>query len=258
MTAVKKVNRNTLSFNIYITTKIKNKNMNLHQLYYPAFLSSQGKGLLVKSTFQVQKSHLNNRFKAVYLSILFIFLLTIFSFSAFSRIKSSDSPHFKTNSWEVKVLPGQGDDGGLGIRGRRYILPDFSTYLTTTSIDASAKIRKVFHQNFPEVTNSKITNPGNFYLVTFAEKNSSCRIYYDLDGNFVESIRNYTAEGLSPFLRLRINLKYKGKKIFAVTDVENENEHYYQLILEDAKVLWIVQANDNGSLVLQKKYKKTV
>jgi hypothetical protein len=134
----------------------------------------------------------------------------------------------------------------------------FAAPLAATSIDASAKIRKVFHDNFPEVNNPTISTVGNFYLVYFADKatNSSCRVFYDADGNVIQTIRNYTVEGLNPFIRAKIDSKYKGKSVFGVTDVTNENEHYYQLILQDATSLWFVQANDNGSMYVQKKYKR--
>ena len=130
----------------------------------------------------------------------------------------------------------------------------------TTSIDATAKIRKVFQKNFPEVTNPSIVNIGEFYLVYFTnkEKNSSCRIFYDNDGNVVETIRNYTAEGLTPFIRAKIDSKYKGKNVFGVTDVANENGHYYEVMLQDEKTLWIVHAEDNGSMYVQKKYKRAM
>jgi hypothetical protein len=41
-----------------------------------------------------------------------------------------------------------------------------------------------------------------------------------------------------------------------ITDVSNANEHYYQVILQDAKSMWMVHANDNGSMYVQKKYKR--
>jgi len=134
----------------------------------------------------------------------------------------------------------------------------FAAPLDLTSIDASAKIRKVFHHSFPEVTNPTIINAGDFYLVYFADKatNSSCHIYYDAEGNVIETIRNYTAEGLNPFMRAKIDSKYKGKNVFGVTDVADANEHFYEIILQDAKSLWVIHANDDGSMYVQRKYKK--
>lgn len=134
----------------------------------------------------------------------------------------------------------------------------FAAPLHLTSIDASAKIRNVFHHSFPEVTNPTIINTGDFYLVYFADKttNSACHIYYDADGNVIKTIRNYTAEALNPFIRAKIDSKYKGKNVFGVTDVADTYEHFYEIILQNAKSLWVIHANDDGSMYVQKKYKK--
>ncbi|HZI69515.1 MAG: hypothetical protein ACTHNG_09110 [Ginsengibacter sp.] len=134
----------------------------------------------------------------------------------------------------------------------------FAAPLRARSVDEISKIRKVFLTNFPEIRNPSIVNVGDYYLVSFIDKkdNSVCRISYDEEGNVIETIRNYSAEGLAPFLRSKINSKYKGKEIFMVTDVSNANEHYYQVILQDAKSMWMVHADDNGSMYVQKKYKR--
>lgn len=134
----------------------------------------------------------------------------------------------------------------------------FAAPLDATSIDASAKILKVFHLNFPEVSNHSILNLGNVYMVYFnnEENNSSCRMYYDTNGNVLETVRYYTGEQLSPFVRAKINSRFKGKSIFMVTDVTNDNEHFYQVILQDAASMLVVHVNYNGSIHLQKKYKR--
>ena len=135
----------------------------------------------------------------------------------------------------------------------------FAVPMDSNSFVGSAKIRKIFHQNFPEISNPTITNVGKFYVVSFTgqENNSSCRIYYDAEGNVVQTIRNYKAEKLTPFIRSKIESKYKGKSIFMVTDVSDENEHFYDVIIQDSKSLWIVHAKDDGTMFVQKKYKRT-
>lgn len=136
----------------------------------------------------------------------------------------------------------------------------FAIPLNPTSPGGTEKILEIFHHNFPEIKNPTITNVGNFYLVYFANEknNSSCRIYYDSDGKVVQTIRNYTAENLTPFIREKIEAKYKGKEIFMITDVSDENEHFYKVFIQDTKSLWIVNAKDDGTLFILKKYKKSV
>ena len=41
-----------------------------------------------------------------------------------------------------------------------------------------------------------------------------------------------------------------------VTDVANDNEHYYQIILQDEKSMWVIHANDNGVMYRERKYKR--
>ena len=133
----------------------------------------------------------------------------------------------------------------------------FSTSLHATP-DVSAKILKSFHSHFPEVTNSSIYHNGDTYVVIFKspDNNSSGRMFYDKDGNLLETIRYYKADELSPFIRSKIASKYKDKSIFMVTDDENESEHFYQVILEDANTMLVVHVNNDGSMHLEKKYKK--
>jgi hypothetical protein len=125
--------------------------------------------------------------------------------------------------------------------------------------NASAKIQKVFHHDFPEINNPSMTKVDDYYIVFFQTKdNQSCRIFYDEDGNAVQTIRNYEADNLSPFIRTKIESKYKGKQIFMVTDVATESEHYYEILLQDAKSLYVVHARDNGTLYTKKKFKRAI
>lgn len=134
----------------------------------------------------------------------------------------------------------------------------FAAPFNPTSVDESAKILKIFKHNFPEVTNHSIYHLGNLYVVHFSdeEKESSSRIYYNSDGNVVQTILYYTSEGLSPFIRSKIAKKYKDKPVFGVTEVTTANQHYYRVILQDAESMFIVHVNDNGLMHLQKKYKR--
>jgi len=134
----------------------------------------------------------------------------------------------------------------------------FATPVPAPSPDKSAKILKLFHENFPEVTNDSIYNLGDSYLVYFKNEknNSSCRVYYDPNGKVLETIRYYSGKELCPFIRAKVNERFHGKDIFMVTDLTNDNEHYYQIILQDSKSLLVVHANENGQMHVEKRYKR--
>ena len=118
------------------------------------------------------------------------------------------------------------------------------------------KILKLFHRDFPEIANPQIHSLGNYYMVHFQneETKSSCNLYYDTNGNVIETIRYFSGAELSPFVRTKILSGYPGKTISSVTEVSNNIEHYYQIILEDNKSMFIINSDDNGSINLVKKF----
>ena len=122
----------------------------------------------------------------------------------------------------------------------------------------SEKILKLFHQDFSEVIHPQIKKVGDYYSVYFKENanNSSSRIIYDTDGKIIESIKYYSCEQLAPFIRAKIMDAFVGKNITGVTEVANELEHYYQIVLQDSKLLFVVNADINGNILLENKYRR--
>ncbi len=126
------------------------------------------------------------------------------------------------------------------------------------SKDASEKVMKIFLHDFPEVTNPTIHAVGNYFMIYFKNEdtNSSCRVYYDADGKMLQTIKYYSCADLSPFIRAKINARFKGKDISSVTEVTNSSDHYYQIVLKDSKSIFIVNSNVNGSMYVEKKFRR--
>jgi len=128
----------------------------------------------------------------------------------------------------------------------------------TTLPDAPEKILKVFHRDFPNVQNQTVYHIGDSYMIYFKneENNIAYRIYYNTNGDILQTMKYYAAEDLAPFIRSRVNAKYKGKTISSVTDVTNDSGHFYQIILEDAKSWTYINVNEKGSMQVEKKLQK--
>ena len=129
---------------------------------------------------------------------------------------------------------------------------------SSPSSDPSNEILKIFNHDFPDVSNYKMSLVDGYYIIHFQdeENSSSCSVYYDSKGNMAQTIKYYSADELSPFIRAKINASFKGKEITNVSEVTNNAEHYYQIILQDSKSMFIVNSNVNGTLHLEKKYKR--
>ncbi len=137
--------------------------------------------------------------------------------------------------------------------------------ISTTSIfasslsDASEKILKLFHHDFPEVQNQTFYDYGDSYMVYFKkDDNSSCKVYYDLDGAMTKTIKYYVGSELDPFIRSKVNQKYKGKTIYGVTEVISDDEHFYQIILQDNKSWYTIKSDATGSMRLENKLFKSI
>lgn len=122
--------------------------------------------------------------------------------------------------------------------------------------DSSAKILEKFHQGFPEITDYSIYKDGNFYIVSFGniDDNPLCKVYYGIKGNILQTIRYYSEEDLPPFIRSKVNSKYRGIDISGITEFTNGKEHFFEVALEDNKSLFIARFNSRGLMYNEKKY----
>jgi hypothetical protein len=146
---------------------------------------------------------------------------------------------------------------------KKIILVCFATVVTAASMFAaptsfvSEKVLKVFHAAFPEVKQPIWYSYENYYEVFFANAdNSSCRIDYAPDGTVLNTTRYYKEANLSPVVRAAVNEKYPGKKIFGITEVSNNENITYYIVLEDSKHWYNVQSNATGNISLDKKLLK--
>ncbi len=133
-----------------------------------------------------------------------------------------------------------------------------ASIFATSLPDAPEKILRIFHRDFPNIQNQTISQVGDSYIVYFKneEEKTAYRVYYNADGDILQTMKYYSAEDLSPFIRSRVNSKYKDKTITSVTDVTNNSGHFYQIVLEDSKSWIYLNVNEKGSMQVQKKLKK--
>jgi hypothetical protein len=118
------------------------------------------------------------------------------------------------------------------------------------------RIQKLFHEEFPKIENPVFYRDPQAYIVYFKKDNNSAeRVYYNLDAELILTIKYYTENELGPFIRQKVNSKYKGKKIISVTEVQSVTEHFYQIILQGDKRWCVIKSDTRGSMQIQKRWK---
>ena len=73
----------------------------------------------------------------------------------------------------------------------------------------------------------------------------------------VKTLKYYGESELDPFIRGKVADKYTDKKIFGVTEVLSDDEHTYNIVLEDAKYWYTIVSDETGSIRRVSKLKKT-
>ena len=120
----------------------------------------------------------------------------------------------------------------------------------------SEKILASFKQTFPNAEQVKWMEQPDKYVVNFKENGILTKIEYDMDGNFVSSLRYYTEKNLPVNIICKLQKKYADKKVFGVTEMTTDAAVEYYIKLEDATNWITVKSNADGNLQVVEKYKK--
>ena len=127
--------------------------------------------------------------------------------------------------------------------------------MATDSI--SAKVTKSFNETFPEAVDVKWYTTPEGSEVYYDQSGMKCHIWYDAKGRVLKTRRDYSEKELCPFIKAKVNRKYAGKKIYGVTEINDDNELSYLIILEDEKTWTKVTADTTGQLTLVNKANKS-
>lgn len=131
----------------------------------------------------------------------------------------------------------------------------FSAFATNPA-EPSDKILNSFRQDFPNVHQQLIRDCGNYYLVCFKEDEfTSCKVFYNLNGDILQTLKYYNASNLDPFIRAKVSKEFSGKDIYCITELTSKDDHYYEIKLQD-NTSWYVVKYEMGRTILDKKLHK--
>lgn len=118
-------------------------------------------------------------------------------------------------------------------------------------------VTQKFKSAFTEAQNVKWFDGEVYYLVTFEEKDFTCKMFYDLNGNVFDTYRYYSdAIKLCPFIASKLLEKYKNRSIIGVTEIHTTSSLVYEVVLQDEINRYIVNCDSEGNMHLINKFKK--
>jgi hypothetical protein len=119
-----------------------------------------------------------------------------------------------------------------------------------------AKIERNFDSTFPNTEKVIWSKVDDDYSVLLVNGTVNCRMWYDKGGLVVTTHRYYKEAGLCPFILAKIKNKYVGKTVFGIIETHNDNGINYEIILEDDKKWYHVNADASGNLTMKEKFTK--
>ncbi|HVX50345.1 MAG TPA: hypothetical protein VHB48_09305 [Chitinophagaceae bacterium] len=114
--------------------------------------------------------------------------------------------------------------------------------------EPETKMEKSFRELFPNAQHVKWHQDGKGFLVSFSQSGMQVKIQYDNKGNFMQSLRYYSAKDLPTSILLSVKNKYPGKDIFGVTEQATANDLTYHIVLLDGESPVNIAAFSDGSV----------
>src|SRR5450432_3328580 len=82
----------------------------------------------------------------------------------------------------------------------------------------SEKILQIFKESFPKAEEVKWVELANKVSVDFKDGGIATKVEYDMDGNFLNSVRFYSEKELPVKILSKLRKKFPGETVFGVTE----------------------------------------
>lgn len=118
------------------------------------------------------------------------------------------------------------------------------------------KLPENFTELFPKASQITWSNENGKDILYFKDEDIKVRMYFNENGDMIQTIRYYFSEKLPPFILFTIQKKYEGKKITGVTEVTNPSIGCeYTVNLEDQHHIYTLKCSSGGNIINVQKFK---
>ena len=122
--------------------------------------------------------------------------------------------------------------------------------------NTSQNLLQLFKQAFPDALEVVWKEQSDRYTVNFRQGDIHFKVEYDKDGNFLGSLRYYTAKNLPVSIFCRLQKSFSGKTFNEVTELNTGSSLEYYVKMEDDHDWMTVRVSIGGDLKVVAKGKK--
>lgn len=90
----------------------------------------------------------------------------------------------------------------------------------------------------------------------FLQEDIKSKITYDTEGNIISTIRYYQEQQLPLMVRAQVKKRFTDMKVFGVTELTENGEVSYHIVLEGEKKWINIKSDAFGTISVQSRFKK--
>jgi hypothetical protein len=135
------------------------------------------------------------------------------------------------------------------------LVTGITAVMASERADVDPKILSAFQKEFSFAKNAKWEVKGNLTQVNFLINDQAVMAWYNSDAEVVTTARNILYNQLPISVIRTLEKEYAGADFFGITEVERNNETYYQIMADKKNKKYFLKASPSGNIIVLKKIK---
>jgi len=135
------------------------------------------------------------------------------------------------------------------------LVTGITAVMASERADIDPKILSAFQKEFSFAKNAKWEVKGNLTQVNFLINDLAVMAWYNSDAELVTTARNILYNQLPISVIRTLEKEYAGADFFGITEVERNNETYYQIMADKKSKKYFLKASPSGNIIVLKKIK---
>ena len=133
-----------------------------------------------------------------------------------------------------------------------FLMFGISVMIASERTNVDPKILSAFQKEFSFAKNAKWEVKGNLTQVNFLLNEQGVTAWYNSDGELVTTARNILYNQLPISVIRTLEKEYAGADLFGITEVNHDNETYYQLRADGKSKKFLLKASPSGNISVLK------
>jgi hypothetical protein len=131
-----------------------------------------------------------------------------------------------------------------------------ASIFAATPPEVNEKVLKAFEKTFASPGVVTWYEYDSYYEANFKQTGIISRVRYDMEGNMIGTTRYYYEQQLPLNILTRLKNRYPGRSIYGVTELSEQDETSYYVVMTDSKNWYTVKSDISGNMEQTEKFKK--